>query len=115
MTTESPIACNVTPFTPAERERWQMLGAEWRTRVSEIRELPDGYALRLAPDADTILKAAEWMTLDRLCCPFMSFALAIEAEGAAVWLRLTGRAGTKELIASAGRSEAPVTILLRRR
>jgi hypothetical protein len=103
MTKESPFACNVAPFTPDQRARWQELGAEWRKQVSDIRELPDGFALRLPSAAEAILKAAEWMTLDRLCCPFMSFVLEIEAEGGPVWLRLTGREGTKEFMRAAMR------------
>src|SRR5947209_62141 len=97
---ESPIACNVTPFSPAERERWQELGRDWRTKVQEIRELPDGYAFQLPSDAASIVAAAEWMSLDRLCCPFFTFALEIEREGGGVWLRLTGRPGVKELMSA---------------
>jgi hypothetical protein len=69
--------------------------------VKEVRELPDGYALRLPPDATTIREAAEWMTLDRLCCPFFTFTLRIEREGAAVWLELTGREGVKDFMREA--------------
>ena len=94
----SPIACNVSPFSPAERRRWEELGRTWRTKVREVRELPGGYALRIPPDAASILAAAEWMALDRVCCPFMAFALEIEAEGRGVWLRLTGRSGVKEFL-----------------
>jgi hypothetical protein len=94
----SAIACNVSPFSPAERQRWQELGQSWRTKAHEVRELPDGYALRIPPDAASILAAAEWMALDRVCCPFMAFALEIESEGGSVWLRLTGRPGVKEFL-----------------
>jgi hypothetical protein len=95
---ESPIACNVAPFSPTQRERWQELGRNWRTSVQEIRELPDGYALRIPTDATSVMAVAEWMTLDRLCCPFFTFTLEIEREGGAVWLRLTGREGVKDFM-----------------
>ena len=98
---ESPIACNVTPFSPTQRERWQELGKNWRTSVHEIRELPDGYALRIPTDAASVMAAAEWMTLDRLCCPFLTFTLEIGREGGAVWLRLTGREGVKSFMQQA--------------
>src|SRR3989442_14725094 len=98
---ESPLACIVEPFSPAQRERWQELGKNWRASVLEIRELPDGYALRIPPDAASVLAAAEWMTLDRVCCPFLTFALEIEREGGPVWLRLTGRTGVKEFMQQA--------------
>jgi len=66
--------------------------------TSEIRELPDGYAFRLAPDAETLVTAAKFISLERLCCPFLGFALEVELEGGPVWLRLTGREGVKAFI-----------------
>lgn len=105
----SPIACVVGAFSADERRRWQELGARWRGTIEEIRELPDGYACRLGPDRETILAAAEWMTLDRRCCPFFEFALAIEREGAGVWLRLTGRPGVKEFLRQALRTSPTPT------
>jgi hypothetical protein len=94
----SPIACDASPFSAAERQRWEELGQGWRTKVEEVRELPDGYALRIPSDSASILAAAEWMTLDRRCCPFMGFALEIEPEGKGIWLRLTGPPGVKEFV-----------------
>lgn len=90
--TASPIACVVDAFSADERRHWQELSARWRRTIDGIQELPDGYACRLGEDTATILAAAEWMTLDRRCCPFFTFTLAIEREGGGVWLRLTGRA-----------------------
>ena len=98
---DSPIACNFGVFVPEKHERWQELGRNWRSRVQEIRELPDGYALRIPSDAESILAAAEWMTLDRLCCLFMTFTLQIEGEEKGVWLHLTGREGVKQFIRGA--------------
>ena len=99
-----PIACNVSPFSPAERQRWEELGQGWRNKVQEVHELADGYALRIPADAASIMAAAEWMALDRVCCPFMGFALEVEPEGGGVWLRLTGRPGVKEFMMQAMRA-----------
>ena len=98
---ESPLACVLGAFTPAQRARWNELRQRWRSRVEDVRELADGWALRLPGDAETLLAAAEWMTLERLCCPFLGFALALEPEGGATWLRLTGRAEVKEFLRGA--------------
>jgi hypothetical protein len=100
----SPIACNASPFTPEERRRWQDATARWKDVVQEIRELPDGYALRIPSDARSIAAAAEWITLDRVCCPFLRYGLVIEEEGGPAWLQLTGRAGTKEFLQAAIRA-----------
>lgn len=66
--------------------------------VEEIGELPGGYAFRLPADADTLLKTAEFISLERLCCPFLGFALVVEPEGGPAWVRLTGREGVKTFI-----------------
>jgi hypothetical protein len=66
--------------------------------VQEIRELPDGYSFRLANETALLLKVADFLAKERLCCPFFGFALRIEPEGGAVWLSLTGREGIKPFI-----------------
>src|SRR5215813_10204491 len=91
---ESPVACRLGVFTPTQRARW-------RGRVEAKRALGDGFALRLPGDADTLLAAAEWMTLERLCCPFLGFALELEPDGGAAWLRLSGRAEVKAFLREA--------------
>ncbi len=106
---ESPIACAVGAFSTGQRERWQQLATRWRSNVQEIRELPDGYAFRIPPDTGTIVAAAEWMTLDRLCCPFFTFGLEIEPDGGPVWLRLTGDPRVKEFIREAMASDRRVS------
>ena len=44
------------------------------------------------------MKAASFVTKERLCCPFFGFALHVEPEGGALWLSLTGRDGVKPFI-----------------
>jgi hypothetical protein len=62
--------------------------------------LPDGYACRLPSDAATLLKAAEYVSLDRLCCAFVRWSLVIEPNSGPLWLHITGPEGTKELTRS---------------
>ncbi|HET8580780.1 MAG TPA: hypothetical protein VFL31_07260, partial [Nitrospiraceae bacterium] len=66
--------------------------------VQEIRELPSGYAFRLPNEANMLLKAAEFIMRERLCCPFLGFGVEVEREGGPVWLRLTGAAGIQPFI-----------------
>jgi hypothetical protein len=44
------------------------------------------------------VKLAEFISLEKLCCPFLSFVVDVEREGGPVWLRLTGREGVKAFI-----------------
>ena len=98
-TGESEVIVACTPDNvPAEsRGRWLELGKEVYALVQEVKELPDSYACRLPGDAATLQKAAEYVSLDRLCCTFMRWSLVVEPQGGPLWLHLTGPQGTKEM------------------
>jgi hypothetical protein len=99
VTKESPFACNVAALTPAERHRhFDELGPALRAVKTGLRELPNGYEFRFPSDRKTTAMLLEWADQERLCCPFFDVDVHFEAEGGSVWLRLTGRAGTKEFI-----------------
>lgn len=97
-TRESPIACDMSAIDPGLRAGHVATGAQLFRAAEEIREFADGYAFRLPADADALLKTAEFISLERLCCPFLGFALEVEPEGGPLWLRLTGREGVKAFI-----------------
>lgn len=98
MANESPIACNLTALNAEQRIRRQALVQHMRTATQETRELPDGYAFRYPADPALCLTVAEFMTLERLCCPFFSLTLELEREEGPLWLRITGREGVKEFL-----------------
>jgi len=99
------FACRLDVFDVSERQRYQGLRATMKAAVEETRELPDGYAVRLTSDAGLFRQVAEWITLERRCCPFLALALDWSASDA-IWLRVTGGPGVKESLA--GRlAEAP--------
>ena len=93
-----PLACDMTALDAMQRERQQILMRHFRASVQETLGLGEGYAFRLQPDAETILRAAEFITIERLCCPFLSFELEVGPAENQVWLRLSGPAGTKQFI-----------------
>jgi hypothetical protein len=95
---ESPIACDMSAIEPGLRAGHVATGDRVFRAAEEIREFPDGYAFRLPGESDVLLKAAEFISLERLCCPFLGFAIEVEPEGGPVWLRLTGREGVKAFI-----------------
>lgn len=82
------------------RARWFEVGKEVYASVEELQELPDGYACRLPLGAQTLARAAEYVSLDRRCCTFVTWHLRVEPDGGPVWLWITGPAGTKELMRS---------------
>jgi hypothetical protein len=66
--------------------------------VQEVRELAHGYSFRFPNESEVLVAMAEFIALERLCCPFFGFNIEVEPEGGAVWLSLTGREGVKPFI-----------------
>jgi hypothetical protein len=96
---ESPFACNRFGLTPEERKRhFDVLGPMLRSLRTGVRELENGYEFQFPSDRATFQLLAEWSIQERLCCPFFDIELRLEREGGPLWLRLTGREGTKEFI-----------------
>jgi len=98
LTSESPLVCDLSALDTAQRERHQANTRQLFGSVKQIEELPDGYAFYWSAEAGTILNAAEFITLERLCCPFFDFALEIKSKGGPLRLTLTGRKGVKQFI-----------------
>jgi hypothetical protein len=96
---EAPFACNAFALSPEVRKRhFEELGPALLKLKKSIRELPDGYEIELPADNKTYQLLTEWAFQERLCCPFFEIALRFDREGGPLWLRLTGRPGTKEFI-----------------
>ena len=74
---------------------------ELRTVVTGVTELSDGFALRLRDDDTTWMNTAEFITLERRCCPFLGFSLDSESEQGSYSIRITGRPGVKEFLRDA--------------
>lgn len=98
---DAPLACNPGAFEPAERERHRELRRRLLGATPKVAELSHGYAMRFWGDAALWGELAEFVALERRCCPFLSFALRLEAEPAEPWpviLELTGGAGVKDFL-----------------
>lgn len=95
---DTPFACNMAALDAEQKKRVLDLLKELKTKRQEVKELPDGYALRYSMDSNTFRDAAEFITLERLCCPFFEFELAAEKADGAMWLRLKGSEGVKDFI-----------------
>ncbi|HWH57881.1 MAG TPA: hypothetical protein VN682_09635 [Terriglobales bacterium] len=95
----SPFACNRFALTSAERKRhFEELGPKLRDLRKSVRELDNGYEFEFPADKTTYALLTEWAIQERECCPFFDIALRFEREGGPLWLRLSGRPGTKEFI-----------------
>ena len=90
------FACNMKALNATERARYQELTTALMTATQEKRELPNGYGFRLAPSS--LMAAAEWISLERKCCPFFTFEMEQPRDEGPVWLRITGSEGVKAFI-----------------
>lgn len=93
---EKPIiACDLTRISEEEQEEHQKNAEGVLASVQHSKELADGYALQLPAEQESIERAASFIALERLCCPFLHFRLEIESNHGPVWLKLTGAEGVK--------------------
>ena len=97
---ESPFACVMDAIDPDKRPLHIANSKDLFQSVREIRELANGYAFRLENERDVLVKLAEFIFFEKLCCPFFGFTVEVEPEGGNVWLHLTGREGVKPFIQS---------------
>jgi hypothetical protein len=97
---EAPFACSLTALSAAERVHHRELSAELHAAVKETRELRNGYAFRLSGERRSLAMLSEWVSLERLCCPFFTFQIEAASETQPVWLRMTGREGVKKFMES---------------
>lgn len=94
---QSPIACDMTVLAPAQRERHLATSRELFSTLKQIRELSNGYEFRV-DGPNVIMQTAEFVSLEKLCCPFLNFEIEVEAENGQVWLKLFGREGVKAFV-----------------
>jgi hypothetical protein len=95
---DSPFYCDMSAMSAEQRARHRAIATELRPVIAEFVELPDGYAARFAMQPDTVLRLAEFISLERLCCPCLTLAIKIERERGPLWLEITGRDGVKPFI-----------------
>ncbi len=98
---EPAVACDLTAMDAEQRERYQALRQRLSEDFREVRELENGYAFRHSSEASMLLTLAEYVSLERLCCPFFDFAIEVEHDGGPVWLRMTGGQEAKRILQAA--------------
>jgi hypothetical protein len=96
---EAPFACNLKAFQPEERKEWRRLIDHVMMSVTAVKQLPDGYALTVDTKQASIVEVAQWIDLERKCCPFFNFEVSMHGENGALTLALKGREGVKQFIA----------------
>jgi hypothetical protein len=94
------LACRMDVFDAAERRRYETLRELLGQRRLGTHETPDGIAVVYPGEPDVFLNLAEWVTLERRCCPFLSFSLEFDADPPSIRLRLVGGEDVKRFLQS---------------
>lgn len=92
-----PLACNLEAISAKDRSRHADLMTRLRAAVMSHSELSDGYAYALDTTKASLPEIAEWITMERLCCPFLAFQLDVKGSGESR-LTLRGPDGVKQIL-----------------
>ena len=93
-----PIACDLTKLSGEQREREQALLARFRM-TARRKGSGENLEFSLPADPHTLAEMGEFLGLERLCCPFLTFDLRIDAAGEAR-LTISGPPGASEFVTS---------------
>jgi len=92
------FACNPKAISASERPRYNELVKRVRTAMKDRREIANGYVFKLDSGSVTLPEAAEWISMERLCCPFLTLQLSASGNQADWILTLTGPEGVKPIL-----------------
>ena len=66
--------------------------------MQDIREADNGYEFSFPGGSDTLVGVAEFISRERLCCPFLEFTFKVWPDYEVITLLLTGPEGTREFL-----------------
>ena len=95
---EIPIACDLNALTAAERQRRRMLAGVLVQAIVGRAELDHGFELRVDSARLDFPALAEWITLERRCCPFLHFRVELATGDGPVTVALSGGDGVKDFL-----------------
>lgn len=93
--TEIPIACTLSKDALNKR---QDEITTLRQLVREMRQMPNGFALRFDGSTENLMALAQVMAQERLCCPFLKFQLIAEQGISSLWFEVSGPNKTAQFL-----------------
>ena len=98
MITETPLVCNMDVFTPAQRESHVQATMELVQALRSLQGIEGGYEFQFPNESELISKIADFISNERLCCPFLKFSFRVGARDEPITLSLSGPDGTQEFL-----------------
>jgi len=93
---ETCLACTLHGREFAERK--DAIARELFAHATEVKELADGYAYKFEGFDSWAERILAFIAVEKECCPFFTFELALEPNDGPVWLRLRGSADIKAFV-----------------
>ena len=94
----SSLSCNLSALDQNQRNRHNTLATDLFPKHLEVKELADGYGFRFPNNRSLFVELSEWITLEQLCCPFLTFSLESQRDQGPIWLKATGEEGVKNFL-----------------
>src|SRR6476646_4836536 len=98
MKSASPLVCNMDVFTPAQCDSHIENTMQLMQAVQRIQEVENGYQFTFSTETELITRVAEFISNERLCCPFLNFTLNVNSVDEPISLSLVGPEGTQEFL-----------------
>ena len=98
MNSDTPLACNMDVFTSVQRESHIQATTQLVQAIQSIQEMENGYEFTFPNETEFISRIAEFISNERLCCPFLKFTLNVLSNSEPVSLSLIGPIGTQEFL-----------------
>ena len=95
-----PIVCDLRALSLEQRTREHELLLEFRGMFREALETDQGFSIAVPADPRLLSRLGEFLALERLCCPFLTFNLSIPADRGAIRLQIQGPPGAKAFLRS---------------
>lgn len=83
-----PIACDLNAIPAEQRQQHQDLYDSVFSQYTQVTELDLGYRFHFP--VELLPRIAEYITLERLCCPFFTFQVQVLPAAETLTLDLTG-------------------------
>jgi hypothetical protein len=97
---DTPLYCDMSVFTPAAREAHVLSTDRLFQTVQAVNPTAGGFEF-VFPNpggSEHIGRFTEFVSNERLCCPFLEFTLKIPPTGAPITLLLSGPDGTQAFL-----------------
>ena len=90
--------CDRAALTQEQKGKQIELGKILRHAVLQRRELKDGFEYTFPNDMETYRALAEYVPLERVCCPFMDMTIRLDRDGGKLHWEVRGREGIKTFV-----------------